>query len=279
MTDALVQSVAKDRARARGCLPKSSQGSAAVPAGRRGLPALGSGTAASRSTAAPTAGCSSEAVACVEESERGAGSTKNVIPSGRRWGPRGPADGDRGPTCIEGERQSSPSTRQLWRNLEAGVVVQLVRRSSDCGGVNHCHTSLDAAVPANDCGDAARDQGSYAQTEPQPCASAVAAQSQQQHSSNVRPHELRKWKGAVMRRTPATGVAHPPPPAHAPRRQRRPGVTIGRDGWSVTRTGHANFDVKPASKPAKPKPPGGTDYTKWEVLRRADGEGEPNRVR
>ena len=88
-----------------------------------------------------------------------------------------------------------------------------------------------------------------------------------------------KWKGVGDEEDAEDQRAAPPRPVVTRLDANTTGVTIGSDGWSVTRTGHAKFDVTPASKPepAKPKKSSGIDYSKGDNVEESDGEGEPNR--
>jgi len=88
-----------------------------------------------------------------------------------------------------------------------------------------------------------------------------------------------KWKGIGDEEDAEDQRAAPPRPVVTRLDASTTCVTIGSDGWSVTRTGNAKFDVTPASKPqpAKPKKTTGIDYSKWDAFDESDGEGEPNR--
>ena len=100
-----------------------------------------------------------------------------------------------------------------------------------------------------------------------------------------------KWKGIGDEEDAEDQRAQPPRPVVTRLDASTTGVTIGSDGWSVTRTGNDKFDVTPAPapQPAKPKPSqpqpvasappkrGGIDYSKWDAFDESDGEGEPNR--
>ena len=95
-----------------------------------------------------------------------------------------------------------------------------------------------------------------------------------------------KWKGVGDEEDAEDQRSQPPRPVVTRLDASTTGVTIGSDGWSVTRTGNAKFDVTPAPapQPAKPQPVasappkrGGIDYSKWDAFDESDGEGEPNR--
>jgi hypothetical protein len=87
-----------------------------------------------------------------------------------------------------------------------------------------------------------------------------------------------RWKGIGDEEDAEDRRSQPPRPVVTRLDANTTGVTIGSDGWSVTRTGHAKFDVTPASKPEPAKPTrGGIDYSKWDAFDESDGEGEPNR--
>ena len=100
-----------------------------------------------------------------------------------------------------------------------------------------------------------------------------------------------KWKGIGDEEDAEDQRSQPPRPVVTRLDASTTGVTIGSDGWSVTRSGHDKFDVTPAPRrtrktdatqprisPAAPRRRGGIDYSKWDAFDESDGEGEPNRA-
>ena len=92
-----------------------------------------------------------------------------------------------------------------------------------------------------------------------------------------------KWQGVGDEEDAADRRAAPPRPVVTRLDASTAGVTIGNEGWSVTRKSNAAFDVTPAAPPPKvarappAKPRRSLDYSRWDHLEYSESEGEPNR--